>query len=91
MVEVIRRERVIAVLRERVEVAGLGTPVVEVTMHVEDAFGAIAALCGQSELTVLAGTVRSSSGSNRAFDHFVQRRRMRCHRPQGSSGNHWSA
>ena len=59
-VERIRQERVVAVLREsRVDVDELGTPVVEVTLHVEDAFGAIRALRRRGELTVLAGTVRT--------------------------------
>jgi 2-dehydro-3-deoxyphosphogluconate aldolase/(4S)-4-hydroxy-2-oxoglutarate aldolase len=67
-VEVIRQKRVVAVLREVVDLDELGTSVVEVTMHVEDAFGAIEALRGHGGLTVLAGTVRTAEQARGAID-----------------------
>jgi 2-dehydro-3-deoxyphosphogluconate aldolase/(4S)-4-hydroxy-2-oxoglutarate aldolase len=66
-VERIRQERVVAVLRERVDVDELGTTVVEVTMHVEDAFAAIEELRGRGGLTVLAGTVRTAGQARGAI------------------------
>jgi 2-dehydro-3-deoxyphosphogluconate aldolase/(4S)-4-hydroxy-2-oxoglutarate aldolase len=72
VVERIRRERVIAVLRAPVDVGALGTPVVEVTMHVEGAFDAIAELRGRSELTLLAGTVRTGAQARGAIDAGAQ-------------------
>jgi 2-dehydro-3-deoxyphosphogluconate aldolase/(4S)-4-hydroxy-2-oxoglutarate aldolase len=68
VVERIRQERVVAVVRGRVEVAELGTPLVEVTMHVEDAFGAIAELRRRGDVTVLAGTVRTAWEARAALD-----------------------
>jgi 2-dehydro-3-deoxyphosphogluconate aldolase/(4S)-4-hydroxy-2-oxoglutarate aldolase len=68
VVERIRQERVIAVARGRVDVEELGTPVIEVTMHVEDAFGAIAELHGRGDVTVLAGTVRTAWEARGAID-----------------------
>ena len=72
MVERIRQERVIAVVRGPLDVAGLGTPVVEVTMHVEDAFGAIAELRARGGVSVLAGTVRTAAQARAAIDAGAQ-------------------
>ena len=71
-VERIRHERVVAVLRKAVDVDALGTPVVEVTMHVEDAFEAIRALRGRVGLTVLAGTVRTAAQARGAIEAGAQ-------------------
>ena len=71
-VERIRQERVVAVLREWVDPAELGTPVVEVTMHVPDALDAIRALRRRDELTVLAGTVRTVEEARGAIDAGAQ-------------------
>jgi 2-dehydro-3-deoxyphosphogluconate aldolase/(4S)-4-hydroxy-2-oxoglutarate aldolase len=71
-VERIRQERVVAVLRARVDVDALGTAVVEVTMHVEDAFGAIRELRRRDDLTVLAGTVRTGPEARAAIEASAQ-------------------
>jgi 2-dehydro-3-deoxyphosphogluconate aldolase/(4S)-4-hydroxy-2-oxoglutarate aldolase len=71
-VERIRQERVVAVLREWVDPAELGTSVVEVTTHVEDAWGAIAHLRKQEGLTVLAGTVLDAEDARAAIDAGAQ-------------------
>jgi 2-dehydro-3-deoxyphosphogluconate aldolase/(4S)-4-hydroxy-2-oxoglutarate aldolase len=71
-VERIRQARVVAVLRERVDVDALGTPLVEVTMHVDDAFGLIRELRRREELTVLAGTVRTGPEARAAIEAGAQ-------------------
>ena len=71
-VERIRQERVVAVLRARVDVDALGTAVVEVTMHVEDAFTAIRQLRERVDLTVLAGTVRTGPEARAAIEAGAQ-------------------
>ena len=71
-VERIRQERVVAVLRAAVDVDELGTPVVEVTMHVADAFDAIGELRGHAGLTVLAGTVRTAAEARGAIEAGAQ-------------------
>jgi 2-dehydro-3-deoxyphosphogluconate aldolase/(4S)-4-hydroxy-2-oxoglutarate aldolase len=63
---------VVAVLREAAHVDELGTPVVEVTMHVPDAFAAIRSLRGRGDLTVLAGTVRTAEEARGAIEAGAQ-------------------
>jgi 2-dehydro-3-deoxyphosphogluconate aldolase / (4S)-4-hydroxy-2-oxoglutarate aldolase len=68
----IRQERVVAVLRELVDVDALGTSVIEVTMHVEGAFEEIRRLRAREELTVLAGTVRTGPQARAAIEAGAQ-------------------